>query len=114
MVKYHVFKVPGKTKDGINVDYQVRLIIEGLSEHFYPMVFLKKIDMQSKPVDFTSMQFPTIIDYDLVFGENPYQVLSKQDFDFAFRAQSTETHSYYTMAVFEHNWGLTDDRKSEY
>ena len=36
------------------------------------------------------------------------------NFEFTFDGVSNDNWSYYTMAIYEHNWGLTEVRKSEY
>lgn len=37
-MKYHVFSVPG----GANQNYKAQIIIESLSDHFFPMLYLKR------------------------------------------------------------------------
>jgi len=79
------------------------------------MVFLKKIDLATPPVvDMAGLIYPSLVDYDLVFGENPFSQLQQTRFEFEIEGTSTEHWSYYTIAVYQHNWGLTDIRKSEY
>ena len=59
--------------------------------------------------------FPSIKFYDNVYGQNPMaEVQGKGNFEFTFEGTSSADWSYYTMAVYEHNWGLTEVRKSEY
>lgn len=90
------------------------MYIEALTEHFYPMVFLKKVDLLERPLDMTELQFPKVIEYDMSFGVDPFSMLSKKSFFFSFSSESSTEWAYITLAVYEQNWGLTDKRKSEY
>jgi len=95
------------------------------------MVYLKHQERPSQPGElveiFTStdtnavatFQYPTIVSYDegLNFGQNPFGdqgTLNKHKFEYTFSGVSTMDWSYYTLAVYEHNWGLTEVRKSEF
>jgi hypothetical protein len=102
--------VPGKSKG----DYRVNIFIESLTEYFYPMIYLKKQELEQQPTQLNQLLFPSIKFYDKVYGQNPFENLNRQNFLFTFPGTSTYDWCYYTMAVYEHNWGLTEVRKSEY
>ena len=48
------------------------------------------------------------------FGGNPFAMLTKTKFEYTFTGVSSQYWSLYTMALYQHTWGLTDMRKSEY
>jgi len=50
----------------------------------------------------------------MVFGELPFQQLNSQKFMYTFSGLGTQKVVYYTMSVYQHNWGLTTYKKSEY
>jgi hypothetical protein len=64
--------------------------------------------------------YPSLVNYDMdipshPFGQDPFKVIySQKNFEFTFTGVSTQPWAYYTLAMYEHNWGLTDIRKSEY
>lgn len=60
------------------------------------------------------MTYPTLQNYQASFGQNPFDQLNQRNFEYIFEGGSTKAWSYYTMAIYENNWGLTDNRKSEY
>jgi hypothetical protein len=116
-VKFHVFQVPGAKKVNGNVEeifYKAKISINALTPHFYPMVYLKKIEMNAQPTELSQLTFPTIEDYFMAFGEDPFGQLYASDFEFNFYNYSSELYTYYTMAIYSNNWGLTEQRKSEY
>jgi hypothetical protein len=41
IMKRHVFQVPGMTENAMQY-HKVKIIIEALTEHFYPMIFLNQ------------------------------------------------------------------------
>lgn len=42
----HIFQVPGKVTNAMQF-FRVKLVIESLSDHFYPMIFLNKYESDS-------------------------------------------------------------------
>lgn len=108
-----MFQVPGKPEGGSSF-FRVNIIIEALNEHFYPKIYIKRFEADTQPLEFSVMNYPSLNDYDDSFGENPFDLLNKNKFVWSFEGTSTRKWSYYTMVIYEHNWGLTDDRKSEY
>jgi hypothetical protein len=50
----------------------------------------------------------------MAFGEDPFSQLYGNEFEFKFYNFSRETYTYYTMAIYSNNWGLTEQKKSEY
>lgn len=61
-----------------------------------------------------SLVYPSMVDSQLQFGTNPYDIIHDQTFQYTFYGNSTKKFSYYTMAVYQQNWGLTGQLKSEY
>ena len=70
--------------------------------------------MPTRPLDLSFLKFPTIVDYDFVAGENPFTVLGLESFTYSFTGFAKQPWTYYTLAVFDNNWGLTDMRKSQF
>lgn len=64
MAEFHVFQVPGVTNAEAQ-NYKVQVIIEALTDDFYPMLFLKRQEFTKQPNDLSSLEFPTIRDHDL-------------------------------------------------
>eukprot|EP00351_Strombidinopsis_sp_SopsisLIS2011_P001695 CAMPEP_0116875486 /NCGR_PEP_ID=MMETSP0463-20121206/7465_1 /TAXON_ID=181622 /ORGANISM="Strombidinopsis sp, Strain SopsisLIS2011" /LENGTH=78 /DNA_ID=CAMNT_0004521213 /DNA_START=4379 /DNA_END=4615 /DNA_ORIENTATION=+ len=60
------------------------------------------------------MNFPTIIDYDMVFGNNFSYLLYSDKAEYSFSSSSTEDFTYYTMALFTNSYGFTDERKPQF
>lgn len=60
------------------------------------------------------MTFPSIIDYDMVFGDNFSYLLYSNKAEYSFSSSSTEGYTYYTMALFTNSYGFTDDRKPQF
>lgn len=119
-VKFHVFQVPGAKlldDDGNNLEdvfYKAKISIKALTPHFYPIVYLNKIEMNTQPTELSQLTFPTIQNYYMAFGEDPFGQLYSNDFEFSFSNFSSEIYTYYTVAIYSNNWGLTNQRKSEY
>jgi hypothetical protein len=38
--------------------------VEGLSEHVYPAIYIKRIELDSEPEDVETLSYPSIVDYD--------------------------------------------------
>jgi len=60
------------------------------------------------------MEYPSVDDYLYFFGDDPHSQIHGTTFEYEFTNMSTAPWVFFTLAVFEHNWGLTDSRKSEY
>jgi len=115
--KFHTFLVPGATRsDGvINIAYyRVKITIDGLTPHFYPRVYVKKTTRLGPPASLSSLDFPTPNDYLYFFGEQPSKQLQKTSFEYEFTNSSSGPWVFFTLAIYQHNWGLTDLRKAEY
>lgn len=96
----HVFQIPGTSTNNTQ-KFKVQIVIEALSENFYPIVYLKRQEFKDKPKDLSELKFPTIIDHEMHYGQNPFDVIrSDGTFSFAFSGQSSNPWSYYTMVVF--------------
>jgi hypothetical protein len=85
-----------------------------LTPHFYPRLYIQKQQRYSAPASLAALEFPSIVDYWEVFGANPYPQLHETHFEYEFTNVSTVPWVFYTVAIYQHNWGLTDRRKSEY
>jgi hypothetical protein len=71
-VKLYFFKVP------INY-FGVKVNIDALTEDFYPSVYLWKNNMTSRPIDFRTLQYPTIKNYTLALGDNFSTLANKKN-----------------------------------
>jgi hypothetical protein len=117
-VKFHVFYVPRASRNSAgslsDVYFRVKISINQLSPGFYPTLYLKHMGFASRPASLAALPFPTIAHYDMEFGGNPFAQLTKTKFEYTFTGISDQYWSLYTMALYQHTWGLTDMRKSEY
>jgi len=75
---------------------------------------LNKLERQGEPSNAGELKFPSLVVHDLAFGENPFYQLNSQKFEYSFIGESSQKFVYYTMSVYQHNWGLTAYKKSEY
>lgn len=111
--------MPGATKSGNSLTtryHGVTISIDALTPHFYPTVYLKKVEQRSAAADLNALTFPSVKSgtFDKSFGENPFSQLGANVFSYSFVAAATQEWTYYTVAVYQHTWGLTPQRKSEY
>jgi len=60
------------------------------------------------------LEFPTLDDFDVSFGENPFPQLNSNTFEYTWHNESTRVYTYYTVAVYQNNWQLSNYRKAEY
>jgi len=71
----------------IKVFYTATIDIEALTEDFYPVLYMRKIetsnDRDDKP-KFSSFEYPNINEYEKKFGEFPYNDLHKEKFTYSF------------------------------
>lgn len=84
--------------------FKAKITIESLTPHFYPQVYLKKMSKTEKPDQLNSLDFPTLVDYDIAFGEDPFPQLNSNIFEYSWSNVSTELYSYYTVAIYQNNW----------
>jgi hypothetical protein len=75
---------------------------------------LKKIQLAAEPIELSSLSYPNTVYYDKVLGANPFEQLNKDTQQYEFIGNSTTEFVYYTIALYQQNWGLTDYKKSEY
>lgn len=113
-VKYHVFQVPDGTTSA-PVYHKIEIILTSLTPALYPMLYLKKVEHdQEKSTALGSLAFPSMVDSELQFGTNPFDIIHDQTFSYTFYGKATKKFVYYTMAIYQQNWGLTGQLKSEY
>jgi len=51
--------------------FRATIVIESLTPHFYPQVYLNKIELDEEPSELSTLTFPTIDTHDIAFGEDP-------------------------------------------
>jgi hypothetical protein len=113
-VKYHVFQAPDGT-DSQPTYHKITIVLTSLTPALYPMLYLKKVEHdQEKATELGSLVYPSMVDSELQFGTNPFDIIHDQTFTYSFYGKSTKKFVYYTMAVYQQNWGLTGQLKSEY
>jgi len=79
------------------------------------MLYLKKVEHdQEQAKELGSLAFPSMVDSEVQFGTNPFAIIHDQTFNYTLTGNSTKKFVYYTMAVYQQNWGLTGQLKSEY
>jgi hypothetical protein len=77
-VKFHVFRVPPGADDTSYHKVQIRL--QQITPNFYPKIYLNKIELDNEPTNMDALNYPDLIKYDLVFGENPFYQLGSSEF----------------------------------
>lgn len=114
-------QVPGaiaSTEDGafpwVPRYFRAHLTIEALTPHFYPQVYMNKVGSEEEPEDLSTLSYPSISEFDMAFGEDPIPQLYNNRFVYSWTGESTEHYTYYTIALYQNNWQLTDYKKSEY
>lgn len=55
-----------------------------------------------------------MVNADFSFGTNPFDILHEQTFSYTFYGTANKRFTYYTVAIYQQNWGLTGQLKSEY
>merc|ERR1712151_108643 len=85
-----------------------------LSENIYPSIYLKKIELQGVPDKFESLEYPSIVDYDLKFGDNFSYQLYNNRATYKFSGYTREPKTYYTVTVYQNTYGLTDLQKPDF
>lgn len=114
LVKYHVFRAPGGTEN-LPGFHKVQILIESLTPGMYPIIYLNHVQMEeSAYYALGDLVYPSRENYDIAFGENPYNQLDQSVQVYQFIGMATAEHHYYTMAIYQENWGLTDNLKSDY
>lgn len=111
-VKLHVFRVP--PGDGATSYHKVQIKLEQITPSFYPKIFLLKVELDSEPSNIANLNYPDLVTYDIVYGENPFYQLDSSEFVYEFVGEASRKHVYYTMSVYQHTWALTSFRKSVY
>lgn len=111
-VKFHVFRVPPpSTNPGY---HNVVIQIDPLTPNFYPKVFLNKIELSSLTNRIETLKYPNLVNHDIAFGENPFYQLNSNTFEYTFTGAASQKFVYYTVAIYQHTWGLTPYTKSAY
>ena len=65
-VKYMVFRVPSYW----SFKFRTHIYVETLGDLVYPSIYLKKIEVEDIPEDLSKLAYPSIVDYDIKFGDN--------------------------------------------
>jgi hypothetical protein len=81
------------------------------------MIYLKMTESNEDYIqkyDLQDLDYPSRADYDMAFGENPYEQLGETVQIYEFYGSTTAHYPYYTMAIYQENWGMTDELKSDY
>lgn len=75
---------------------------------------MTKQERSGVPANTAELKFPSLVEHDLAFGENPFYQLNSPKFEYSFIGEASQKFVYYTMSIYQHNWGLTAYKKSEY
>lgn len=87
LVKFMTFQVPSTWSE----HFETTIEVEPLGDYIYPSIYLKKVESQDTPDDFVSLPYPSIVDYDLKFGDN----FSYQLYNDKVRFHSHNFNHYY-------------------
>ena len=118
-----VFRVPSYW----SFKFRTHIYVETLGDLVYPSIYLKKIEVEDIPEDLSKLAYPSIVDYDLKFGDNfsyqlynnevsslSYSDSSFQQAHYEFEGTTVLEYTYYTMAVYSNIYGMTDMRKPNF
>ena len=90
-----------------------RIRIESLTPHNYPSIYLKKIE-KDEAANPSQLDYPSIVDFDLKFGDNFSTLVGEDTVEYTVLTKSQLKHTYYTMAIYQNSYGMTDKRKPEF
>jgi len=110
LVKFMIFQVPSTWSE----HFDTEIVVEPLGDNIYPSIYLKKIESPDTPEDFVSLPYPSIVDYDLKFGDNFSYQLYNDKAVYKFSGTHSLAYTYYTMAVYSNSYGMTDIRKQNF
>ena len=79
---------------------------------------MKRLNLELD-VRFEDISYPTIIDYDMKFGDNFSEVLYSDRFTYSWKDENQqtvdeETRFVYAIALYANSYGLSDIRKPEF
>ena len=109
-VKFFAVKVPVKSLQH-TVSVKIRSFDEDQS--FYPTVYLRNYQSDKGVLDFSGLPFPTIIDYELKFGDSLSDVYETQQ-EYTFGGSCATNFCYYLVSMYQNSYGLDDNRKPEF
>jgi hypothetical protein len=75
--------------DGDTSHHKVQIRLQQITPNFYPKIFLKKIELDSEPANIANLNYPDLISYDVVFGENPFYQLGSSEFVYELVGEAT-------------------------
>jgi len=107
-VKLYYFSVPNWI-----ANYRVVINVQALTEQFYPIILLYKNQLTSSVSDPTQLTYPTMQSYNLSFGDQFYSSFNKNNFTYQF-LNIGSNYAYFTMAIYNFQYGMTDKRKPEF
>lgn len=80
-------------------------------------VYLNRTGYDSNAVDkFSTLKFPSLQEYLLGFVTQPVKDVDTgaSSYKLTYYGKSESKYTYYTCAIYQQNWGLTNKLKSEY
>lgn len=78
------------------------------------MIYLRQVTTSEEATNLQELTYPSRINKDRAFGENPYSQLGQTTQIYEFYGATASEYTYYTMSIYQENWGLTDELKSDY
>jgi len=60
------------------------------------------------------LDYPSIVDFDEQFGTDPIVAIQSNKASYKLETISAQKYNYYTIAVYQNTYGLTDRRKPEF
>ena len=80
-------------------------------------VYLNRTGYDSNAVnEFSKLKFPSLQEYLLGFVSQPVNDVDTgaSSYKYTFYGKSESKYTYYTCAIYQNNWGLTNQLKAEY
>ena len=106
-VKFYAFKLPSQRS------YSMDIKVNPLSPYFVPLVFVEQVTQVQAINDFGKLVYPTIVDFDQVYGNETLRIVDDLPVEVSFTNTSAQ-NSAVVISVYNFVHGLTDLRKPEF
>jgi hypothetical protein len=115
-VKFHIFQAPPGSVN-TPVYHKIKMYLTPLTDELYFSVYLNRTGYEKNAVnEFSSLKYPSVQSHLLGFLSNPIKDVDAglKSYLFTYYGKSESKYTYYTCAIYQQNWGLTNLLKAEY
>lgn len=88
-----------------------------LTDELYFSVYMNRTGYEKNAVnEFSTLKYPSVQSHLLGFQSNPIKDVDAglKSYTFTYYGKSESKYTYYTCAIYQQNWGLTNLLKAEY